>query len=205
MNEPNADAIVMNDYTNRLVRAKARGLCRRHDFRADECTDIEQELYLRVLERAHHFDPRRGSWKTFVSRVVQTGIASLVRERRRQMRAAGFQAVSIDEQAPGAFSLLPRDLLTERDAARHMATVVNDERDQHIQAEAVRHVLATLEPLLQAICALLIDGTVASAARTLGIPRSRVEKYVKTIREQFRAAGLEETRSCPKRRSRRRK
>ena len=54
-----AGHLVLTDYATTLIRVKAWQLCRRTDFSSSEHDDITQELWLRLLTKAHYFDPQR--------------------------------------------------------------------------------------------------------------------------------------------------
>ena len=49
-----------------------------------EIEDIEQELLTYVLERASQFDPTKGTVEAFVTRIMRTAAAGLIRESNRQ-------------------------------------------------------------------------------------------------------------------------
>jgi len=85
-----------------LVRSKARQLVGRYGFTASDREDIEQELMLDLLQRLPRFDPSRAKRKTFINRVVDNAVASLVKrqkaEKRDYRRNGG--SLSKDVEAP---------------------------------------------------------------------------------------------------------
>lgn len=66
---------VVTEYAKALVQAKARQLYHRRGFSPGEQRDIEQELWLVVLEKAQRFDPARPQLETFLDCVVSRGAA----------------------------------------------------------------------------------------------------------------------------------
>jgi hypothetical protein len=69
---------VVTEYAKALVQAKARQLYHRRGFSPGEQRDIEQELWLVVLEKAQRFDPARPQLETFLDCVVSRGTAVLL-------------------------------------------------------------------------------------------------------------------------------
>ena len=52
---------VLTDYARTLIRFKARQLCRLHSFSKSDEEDLQQELWLAVVNQAGKFDPARAS------------------------------------------------------------------------------------------------------------------------------------------------
>jgi DNA-directed RNA polymerase specialized sigma24 family protein len=182
---------VLNDYVQQLIRVKARYLARQPGFSRSDEEDLRQEITKRLLERAHRFDARRASLNTFVDRVVASLVVSILREHRRQKRAAGNTTVSIDTHAMrAADGRTPlRDHLEAADVQRRL---VGSPADYDPEREAaVRIALCALPPELRSICERLMDVPAATAARQLGLTRHQVLKAISAIRSHFRAAGLE--------------
>lgn len=187
--KPNRDA-VLTAYAQSLIKFKARQLSRKAGFSRSDEQDVAQELTMHLLARAHLFDPNRASANTFAERVIRTAVAMLLRDRRRQKRAAGFGAHSLEQtcivQDHGLASL--REVLQSSDLGRR--TGANDEEHRAETIAAVIEALRSLPPELQDICRGLIDGSAASVARDLGISRRQVTTAIERIRSYFWAAGL---------------
>jgi len=92
---PQGKPFVVTEYAKALVQAKARQLCRRN-FSPSEREDIEQDLWLAVLQQAERFHPARASLETFLDRVVSRAAAMLLRSRKRHKRAGGVQPLSLE-------------------------------------------------------------------------------------------------------------
>lgn len=174
-----------------LIQIKARQLCDKHGFSRSDFKDLTQELTLRLLEKAHLYDPARGASRdTFADRVITSSVRMILRDRKRFKRAAGFTAISLETSgAPddGA-QLTLRELVTPEDRARLTLTASPlDTADHH---ELIRFALQSLPSELAEIAQRLTTGTVALVARDLGISRRQVYGAVARIRQHFENTGL---------------
>ncbi len=187
---PNRDA-VLTAYAQSLIKFKARQLSRRPGFTRSDQEDLEQDLTAHLLTQAHHFDPARGSANTFAERVIKSAIAMMLRGRRRQKRAAGLAAQSLER----TFVQLDLGLQSLRDslsAADHQRRTGNDggDEDRGELVAAVTEAFRNLPPDLREICRRLSDGTASSVARDLGISRHQLRLAINRVRQHFEDADL---------------
>ncbi len=68
------------------MRFAARGLVGRHGYTRSDVEDIVQDLALHVLERMGKYDPGRGAWSTFLTRLIRNKIVHLIEYRMYQKR-----------------------------------------------------------------------------------------------------------------------
>ena len=194
MDSPHARNALLTAYAQSLIKFKARQLSRKPGFSRSDEEDVSQELTAHLLTQAGLYDPKRGSANTFADRVIKSAIAMLLRDRRRQKRAAGFTAQSLEQtyvrQDQGIASL--RDVLGLADLYRRTGAGDDDERRAETVA-AVIEAFQSLPPDLQDLCRRLIDGTAASAARELGISRRQFRNAIERVRHHFEASGLEDS------------
>jgi RNA polymerase sigma factor (sigma-70 family) len=185
---------ILNAYSQKLIQIKARQLCRRREFGPQEREDIEQELTLRLLQRAHHFDPARGSIKTFAVRVVDSCIRTLFRERARAKRNAGQRPASLEQRIPGSEQATTlADLLSPCDLNRRHGSVPPITRlERQDRLDAIRSAADGLPLELREICVRLMGCTPTRIARELGVSRHRIAEAIRMIRDHFQAAGLDE-------------
>ncbi len=193
MQSPPARDAALSEYAQSLIRFKAKQLSRKPGFSRTDEDDVAQGLTVRLLERAHLFDPNRASVRTFAERVIRSAVAMLLRDRRRQNRAAGFVAQSLEGTRARSDEDVDslRDMLTEGDLRRRLGTVASNQNRAELIA-AVVEVVRSLPAADQEICQRLIEGTVTSVARDLGVSRRQVRNTIKRIRRHFEAAGLGE-------------
>jgi len=137
------DDFVLTDYARKLIRFKARQLCRLHSFSKSDEEDLQQELWLAVVNQAGNFDPARASLNTFIDRVVNTAVAMILRDRQRQKRSNGFQAMSLDRTPADGHGNEPLSAkVSKDDLARRVGVEPTDETDRRETAEAVASALA---------------------------------------------------------------
>ena len=174
------------------IQAKARQLCRRKEFSPSEREDIEQELWLAVLEKAERFDPARARLETFLDRVVSRAAAMLLRSRKRRKRGNGVLPLSLESDFTSTGEGLKplSETVFLADVARRLGTQSADPVERLEQTEAIECALAQMPERLRDICRRLMTGTVASVARELGISRYQVRKALEEARPYFEEAGL---------------
>lgn len=188
-----AGNIVLTDYATTLIRVKARQLCRRTDFSSSEHDDITQELWLRLLTKAHYFDPQRGSLGTFVDRVVCSHVRTILRGRRRQSRLPWSGAISLERTIVEVDGIpTPAyQTISEADLHRRIGTVFTCGAARQEEAAALAHALRSMPARLRDVCQHLREGTISSAARALGTSRRQVRSAKRAVRRYFQRAGLE--------------
>lgn len=191
MGSPPARDAVLTAYAQSLIKYKARQLSRKPGFSRSDEDDLAQELTARLLSKAHLFDPSRGSVNTFADRVLHSATAMILRERRRQKRAAGFAAQSLDGPRTGSDEGVGslRDMLTDADLRRRIGVVADEQHRTELLA-AVRQAIRLLPAEEQEICRRLLETPAARVARELGISRRQLGNVIQRIRTQFESEGL---------------
>ncbi len=186
-------AALTTEYVRTLLRIKARQLRRRPEFWRTPVQDIRQELILHVLQRAHLFDPARGSVNTFVATVVESAAAMMCRDRKRRKRAAGLNLQSLDGSTlkdDGEERTLLDVLVDDDLRRRHGGYGASEEERRDASSDTLR-TLDRLPARLRRIARLWMDGeNEVSIARNLGISRRQVRKATAEIEERFRQAGV---------------
>lgn len=163
-----------------LVNSKSHRLCRRRGFSRSDRDEIAQQLRIHLWIAAGRYDPTRGPWEKFVSFILDKRCASIRRARFAEMRSPEREQCSLDD-ANGCGTL--RDQLARRDSGEPQR-LLELEKD-------VAWATARMSKLEQEIALKLAHGTVNSAAKELGLPRSRIERHVDAFGEMFRAADLD--------------
>lgn len=188
---PARDALV-TDSARSLIRLKARQLSRKVGFTESDREDLEQDLLLRLLEKAHLFAPNRGTASTLADRVVNSHVREIMRNRKRQKRAPGFTAQSLDAttESPGGNAVSQTESLTIGDLMRRVGSIPTDHQEHVETAEALDHALANMPDELRDFCRGLKTSTEGGIARELGISRRQVRNLINRVREHFEQAGL---------------
>jgi len=192
MSSSQGNDFVLTDYARKLIRFKARQLCRLHSFSKSDEDDLQQELWVAVVNQAGKFDPARASLDTFIDRVVNSAVAMILRDRQRQKRANGFQTVSLDDSpadSHGNETLSAK--VSEDDLARRVGTEPTDETDRRETAEAVASALSMMPDELRDVCRRVMGGSISSAADDLETSRRQIRNALAAARPYFEQAGAD--------------
>lgn len=187
--------LVVSDYARRLIRFKARQLCRRPSFSCSDQEDLEQELWTHLFVQAPAFDPTRASIDTFVDRVVCSGARMILRERRRGKRSEGFLAQSTDACSSASSpegDPAPLEIDTES-RGRHRGTYSVSELLRAEDRESVEHAIREMPEAIREVCQRVMAGTERSAARDLGVSRRQVRNLLEVARSYLEQAGFGKT------------
>ena len=185
----------LDDYAIQHIRHKARQLVGTAGFSRDDVEDIEQDLTLDLLERLPKFDPAKAKHNTFVARVVERKVSTLIRHRKQQIRDCRREECSlnaaIDDCGGGSVERMQTISQDEHDLRTGKYARRADERaDLHLDIEAV---LADMPPELRQAGQMLMTMPIAEVAHKLGVPRSTFyETHLAKLREIFEAKGLGE-------------
>ena len=188
---------VYSDYARTLIRIKARQLSRRADFSRSDEDDIAQDLTLHLLCQAQQFDPSRASAKTFVTHVVNSCVAMILRERARQKRMPdnGTQVQSLESlvNVPDGPPVTLGETISLHDVQRRTGAVSKSEAEVRDNAEAFHHAMQSLPTAVREVCERLKVGSRASVAREMHMSRRRLAAMLAHARQQLEKAGLGRT------------
>lgn len=187
---------VCTEYARTLIRVKARQLVRRPGFNRSETGDVENDLFLHLLNQAKQFDPGRGSINTFIARVIDSAVAMLVRERRREKRTpeTGVVVQSLEvmiDQADGPPAPLG-STLSQADAERRVGGDSVSGIHLFELADDVAHLIDALPPELQAVCRARMNRNRSETESDLGLSRRNYDAALELIREHFAQGGFGE-------------
>jgi RNA polymerase sigma-70 factor (ECF subfamily) len=175
----------LNGYAARLIQFKARQLSRRPGFSRTDRGDLEQELWADLLGRLPRFDPAKASLNTFIARVVERKIASILRYHLAEMRSPGRNEASLNDPALDCDGRVVERHQTTPEAASTRQRLDDLRRD----LAEVREYLPS--DVLRAIMdAIGLGGTINSIAGELGISRRTAERHMAELRRIFVDAGL---------------
>ena len=180
-----------------FIPRKAQQLVGKYGIRPYDRADIEQEIYLDLLERLDKFDSEKATLNTFVQRVVENKIADLIRER-------GSNKVMADRATLSLFTQIGEDPDTEQ-AVTQADCITNEQYDEFVRnrllsrteeqdmAMDLQEVLSKLPEYLRHPCELLMEGrTIAETAREVNMKQaSFYEQVLEPLREVFRETNLE--------------
>jgi RNA polymerase sigma factor (sigma-70 family) len=154
-----------------------------------EMEDIEQELLTYLLERASQFDPTKGTVEAFVTRMMRTAAARLIRgsNRRRSNPPPGYVVDSLWKMVEGP-DRKSEELncgLTSTDGTRRLQTEPRDPFHDVELADAVEHQINTLPCRYRRIARLLRTHNQNEIANKLGLSKQKISRVLTGIREHF--------------------
>lgn len=166
-----------------IVRYQAGCLAAMPAFAGEDPEDLSQELWLRFLPLAKHYDPSRAEFGAFASSVIANLAIDWVRS-----------AIPDQKNRPETVSLSDPVKQDGRTVERGETLASTDDETR---ARDLRHdlrvVIAKLPPELQTLCALLAENPalgVEGLALALSRTRFRVETQLREIRRHFRRHGM---------------
>jgi RNA polymerase sigma-70 factor (ECF subfamily) len=176
----------IDGFAARVIQFKAKQMIGKVGFTESDREDIEQDLALDVLHRMRKFDPTRAQRHTFVVRVVEHRIATIIEHRQAGIRdyrrcCGGFDEALIDEDE---YLLRMGRISRPRAELRDLTLDVTD-------------VVSQLPPKLRDLCERLKKKTVSEVAREMGIPRSTLYESIRRLRRRMTDAGLRDYLKSP--------
>jgi len=149
-------------------------------------------MVLDLLRRLPKFNPERAQLNTFIARVVEHKVATIIEARKAGIRDYRLCNCSLndcleDEEGGSVERIETTDqedyLLRTGKLSRPAAEL----RDLSID---VRKVIEQLPPKLRELCRRLMTDTVTRISHETGIPRGTIYEFIKNLRAIFEDAGL---------------
>ena len=182
----------IDPYAAGLIRFKARQLVGKAGFSAWDREDIEQELTLDLLRRLPKYNPKRAQLNTFIARVVEHRLASLIEAQKAGIRDYRRCRCSLNEcfeDADGR-SVERVDTFDQEDYLLRTGGQSRPSEELSALAIDVAAVLEGLPHELRNLCRRLQAETVTEISRGTGVPRGTIYESIKKLREIFKDAGL---------------
>ena len=183
----------IDDYAVRIIKHKARQLIGRYGLTIFDREDLEQELMIDLLQRMRHFNPAKAKKSTFMARIVERHIATLLEARHARCRDWRMCRMSLNtphENDRGD----TREMMDRVDSEGTLRPCQPDTRESEINnlRMDVARVLDTLPEDLRDLCERLRESNMAEIARETGVARTTLYDKLTRIRAAFRKAGLDD-------------
>ena len=183
----------VDDYAVRIIKHKARQLVGRYGLTFFDREDLEQELMIDLLQRMRYFNPAKAKKTTFIARIVERHIATILEARHAQCRDWRLCRVSLNtphESDKGD----TWELIDRVDSEGALRTCQPDTRESEINnlRMDLARVLDTLPEDLRDLCERLRESNMAEIARETGVSRTTLYDKLTRIREAFREVGLDD-------------
>ncbi len=184
--------VVSNPFTITLIRIKAAQLCRRSDFSRSDRDDLQQEMELYLLRKAHLFDSERGNIEAFVITSINSWVGMTLRFRARDKRRPGLYAVSLEgteiENDGDTVSLA--GILSQADHERRSQRSGLSPSELLDLQDAIQCAFSALSLDEQQLLTHVSEHGVASAARKRHVSRRQIDNAIARMRVRFENAGL---------------
>lgn len=181
-----------DNYAERLIRHKARQLVGRYGFTLSDREDIEQELRLHLLQCMQRFDPNLGGCNTYISRVINRKIVSMLRHRLAEQREYHRVSCSLSESVVGEGGChIERSQTLDKDVDARLADGRSHVEDADLALD-LQATLAKLSPELRRTCEVLMTLPIGEAAQALGISRFTLRARRLKLRQILSAHELQD-------------
>ena len=156
-------------FTRGIVRRKVKQLIGRAGFTKQDHEDLEQELFVRILQSLPRFNSDQAHRNRFITTVVERYVANILRNKqaeKRDHRRIGSLNVMIEVDAR-----FGRQRRTDEDLVQ-LAIDLAD-------------VIATLPESWQTLLELRKTQSMAEIAREMSVPRTTLNAWMRCIRNRL--------------------
>lgn len=189
----------LDEYAVKSIRIRARQLVGKAGLVEADIPDLEQELAVDLWRRLPSYDPARATRKTFIARVVEHQVATILEARRAACRDVRREAFSLDDPLraqgdPGGEDRSPSAggsmVLDQDEIRRRSGSACRSEVEERELRHDLETTLGELSPDQRDLCFRVVDTPVAEVARELGVPRTTLNDSLRRVQAVFARAGL---------------
>jgi len=184
----------IDDYALQLIKYKARQLVGRVGFTESDREDLEQEMVLDLLRRLPKFDPKRAGRNTFIARIVEHKVATIIEAQKAGMRDYRLCSYSLNDRLEDeeGRSIERMETIDQEDYLRRTGKLSRPMSELRNLSIDLRSAVQTLPPELRELCKRLQTESVTEISRDTGIPRGTIYESIKKLRAIFEDAGLKD-------------
>jgi RNA polymerase sigma factor (sigma-70 family) len=166
----------------KTIRHRARLLTGLFGFTEHDIPDIQQELFLELYKCKGNFDPEKSKETTFITRVVESKILDLIKQRQakcrdwRKCRQSLNQTVTL----PGI------------GAIEKIETLESEQYSDPLLILDVTLILERLPPDMRKFCHMLKYYGVKETLEEFSMPHSAFFRKLQALKKIFLQAGIDE-------------
>jgi RNA polymerase sigma-70 factor (ECF subfamily) len=183
----------LDRFTRGIIRRKINQIIGHAGLTRQDGDDLQQDLFLRVLQSLPSFDSNQGHRNKFITAVVERHVANILRNKRAEKRDHRrisslniMVSIGEDEATELAETIGQRELDAQR--GRHPRS---DEELAQL-AQDMAEMIAKLPEELRDLAQQLKTHSVAEIARNMGVPRTTLHESVRRLRQRFENTGLKD-------------
>ena len=182
----------IDEYAVQIIKFKAKQLVGRVGLTDSDREDLEQEMILDLLQRLPKYNPDRAQRNTFIARVVEHKIATIIEARKAGLRDYRLCNCSLNEHLEDeeGGSVERMETIDQEDYLRLTGKLSRSTAELRDLSIDVRQAIEKLPPELRELCRRLDTDTVTEISRDTGIPRGTIYESIKKLRAIFEDAGL---------------
>ena len=191
----------IDPYAAGLIRFKTRQLVGQAGSTASDRDDLEQELILDLLRRLPKYNPKRAQLNTFIARVVEHRVATLIEAQKAGIRDYRRCRCSLNDrfEDEDGRSVERAETFDQEDYLLRTGAQSRPSDELSALAIDVTAVLEGLPPELRNLCRGLKAKPVTEISRDTGVPRGTIYESIKKLREIFEDVGLKDYLRAPRR------
>jgi len=178
-------------YAEQLIKHKARLLVGRAGLTASDVPDLVQNMTVDLLKRLSKYDPAKASRHTFIARLVNHHVATILEARMAQARDCRRCSSLNEPVAMSEGKTVERGDTLNRESDRRMQGPVHSHESRVDLARDMEEAIADLPPDLRELCERLMDKAPAEVSREMGISRGALYDRRKILRRHFAKKGLD--------------
>ena len=182
----------LDPYAVKLIKHKARRLVGSAGFVEADQPDLEQDLVVDLLQRLPRFNPALAKIETFINRLVEHHVATIIEAQKAELRDYRRRAGSLDEQREseaGDAADVPPVLDSKEYRRETLSSARSDEELRDLRIDLSK-TIGELPDDLRSLCDRLQTAPVNHISRETGVPRGTVYGGIARLRAQFERAGL---------------
>jgi RNA polymerase sigma-70 factor, ECF subfamily len=180
-------------FTRDLARRKSRQLVGKYGYTDADRDDIEQDIYMRVLQSWPTFNPDEGHHHCFVIAVVERYVANIVRDRCAEKRyEGGVVLLSTPLAEASGETLRVSHTLSDGSQDRRLGRRRRAETELSQMRLDLAAAIESLPDELKQLMELRRTFTVKEIAEQFGVARTTASGWFRKIRDHFEALGLKE-------------
>ena len=151
-------------------------------------------MVLDLLRRLPKFDPKRAGRNTFIARIVEHKVATIIEAQKAGMRDYRLCSCSLNDRLEDeeGRSIERMETIDQEDYLRRTGKLSRPMSELRNLSIDLRSAVQTLPPELRELCKRLQTESVTEISRDTGIPRGTIYESIKKLRAIFEDAGLKD-------------